>query len=99
MEPKTYTIISDKGGGAIIVKQSVTGCIIALIFFTTIKDINDQLLSQPEIKLEFIEAESIEKAYADACEWTKENIDRECNIEEGYEFIDIVNRMIKSVKN
>ncbi|MDT8303089.1 MAG: hypothetical protein RQ760_16540 [Sedimentisphaerales bacterium] len=52
-----------------------------------------------EATCKVIEAESSEKAYADAYKWAKENINQECEFEEGHKFIDTVNYIIKSIEN
>lgn len=99
MDKKTHTIISDQGRGAIIVKQLGASGSIAIVFFTTIKDSDGRILRDKEATCQVIKAESSEKAYADACEWAKRNINQECEFKEGYKFIDTVNYIIKSIEN
>jgi len=96
MDPKTYTIISDKGGGVIFVKESCANGNVAVMFFTTIKDIKGQILSEPVIQIEFFVAQSSEKAYADSCEWIKTNIDQKCKFEERHNaYEDLISELKK----
>ncbi len=99
MDDKTYTIISDKGRGAIVIKQSRTGESIAIVFFNNIKDNKGRLLSDIKAYCQIIKAEKKEKAYIKSCDWVKRNINQECEFEEGHKFIDTVNYIIKSMEN